>query len=140
MSTWKITRARVSGIAIRTANDPSGVKALSRGTRTERVPSESEERRGSVVQVGQEQPRDEGRQDHDREADEDGGGDGAGDLQAPGPLLGLEDVHRPDDTRVVVEGQGAVEDPRNGEGEVPGVELGRAHRAREEDELREESA
>src|SRR5947208_3175593 len=120
-----------------------GDKSLRRGAVREPVcrrRSESEERPSRVREVSEEEHGEDGGQHDNRQGDEDGGVDGPGDRLFRGTGLRVEDVHVPNHARVVVQGQGAIQDAGDRERQVPGVEGGSVHRAGEQDELREEPA
>src|SRR2546425_9558892 len=143
MSTWMMTREPEEGEAIRLLMARGGDKSLRRGGLREpvfRLRSESEERPSRVRQVSEEEHGENRGQHDNRQGDEDGCLDRAGDGLLRRTDVRLEDVHVPDHPRVIVKGKGAVQDAGNGEGQVPLVERRRVHRAREQDELREEPA
>src|SRR3989454_11489155 len=143
MSTWRMTREPGNGEAIRLLMVRGGDKSLRREAVHERVcrlRSESEERPSRVREVSEEEHGEKGGQHDNRQGDEDGRFDRPGDGLLRRTDLRLEDVHVPDHPRVIVEGEGAVQDAGDSERQVPWVEGGRVHRAREQDELREEPA
>src|SRR5881397_1705582 len=117
MSTWMMTREPEDGEAIRLLMVRVGDKSLRRGAMCEPVSgrrSESEERPSRVRQVSEEEHGEDGGQHDNRQGDEDGRLDGPRDRLLRGTDLRLEDVHVPNHPRVIVEGEGAVQDAGNG--------------------------
>src|SRR5947208_8511525 len=120
MSTWRMTREPGAGKAIRLLMVRGGDKSLRRGRARTGLPgrSESEERPSRVREVSEEEHGEDGGQHDNRQGDEDGGVDGPGDRLFRGTGLRLEDVHIPDHARVIVQGQGAIQDAEIGRANV----------------------
>src|SRR2546425_8358781 len=118
MSTWRMTREPGDGEAIRLLMVRGGDKSLRRGAVHEpacRLRSESEERPSRVREVSEEE-HGENRSQHDnRQGDEDGCLDRPGDGLLRRADLRLADVHVPDQSRVIVEGEGEVQDAGDSE-------------------------
>src|SRR5438552_11358932 len=116
MSTWRMTREPGDGEAIRLLMVRGGDKSVRRGAVRGPVcqlRSETKERPSRVRQVAEKEHGEDGGQHDNRQGDEDGRFNRPGDNLLRRADLRLEDVHVPDDARVIVEGKGAVEDACN---------------------------